>query len=531
MTTGTIAPRELQSLLTSNGLYACLDVRERGEFALGQIEGTTPLPRGTLESRVRTMVPSASVSIVICCDDGRRSALAATTLEAMGYAQTSILAGGIDAWRADGHPIIEGWGVRGKTYGERTAVREEVPQVTAEELAARRARGDRTVLVDVRTDEEYRRGHVPGALHVPGGELVQEAPGLPGVQESALVITCAGRTRGILGAAALRRAGMSDVFALLNGAMGWRLAGFELEAGAAEAASRAAEPSQWAQEATFRLAQAEGVRFLSVQELEALLGSDDPAYAVDVRLPGEFRAGHVPGSVSLPAGQFALMHENVIAIRNAPLVLLSDDEVRAVWAAAMCQGLGFPEVFVLKGGISGWTAAGHRLEEGDAAGEVFGLAEARREVPAMGIADLAAALERGGPPMILDVRGSGEFGLGHIPGARWLARGKLELGIDALEPDRSRPIVAVCDSGVRSALAARTLRSLGRQRVSYLDGGLASWQTAGLPTVDGLDGAAVTREEAQADVGSTLWTGALARTRADMEKYLAWEEALAHERD
>jgi 3-mercaptopyruvate sulfurtransferase SseA len=81
---------------------------------------------------------------------------------------------------------------------------------------------------------------------------------------------------------------------------------------------------------------------------------------------------------------------------------------------------------------------------------------------------------------------------------------------------------------VRSTLAAATLRSLGYTQARYVDGGLAAWREAGLPIVDGLDGADVTREEAQNDFGSTLWTGALARTRADMEQYLSWEEALAH---
>jgi 3-mercaptopyruvate sulfurtransferase SseA len=118
--------------------------------------------------------------------------------------------------------------------------------------------------------------------------------------------------------------------------------------------------------------------------------------------------------------------------------------------------------------------------------------------------------------------------MGHIPGARWLARGKLELGIAALAPDRSMPIVAVCDTGVRSTLAAATLRDLGYTNVRYLDGGIAAWRSAGLAIVDGLEGADVTRAEAQGDFGSTLWTGAMARTREDMLKYLADEEALGH---
>jgi rhodanese-related sulfurtransferase len=127
---------------------------------------------------------------------------------------------------------------------------------------------------------------------------------------------------------------------------------------------------------------------------------------------------------------------------------------------------------------------------------------------------------------VLDVRGSGEFGMGHLPGARWLARGKLELGIDSMAPDKTAPVVTACDTGVRAALAAATLRALGYHGARYLDGGLAAWQRDGSPIEEGLEGADVSVAEAQGDFGHTLWSGAMQRTRADMENYLSWEENL-----
>jgi rhodanese-related sulfurtransferase len=127
---------------------------------------------------------------------------------------------------------------------------------------------------------------------------------------------------------------------------------------------------------------------------------------------------------------------------------------------------------------------------------------------------------------VLDVRGSGEFGMGHLPGARWLARGKLELAMAAMVPDRATPVVTVCDTGRRSALAAATLRALGYDAARYLAGGVPAWQSAGLPVEEGLEGADVSVAEAQGDFGHTLWSGAMQRTRADMENYLTWEENL-----
>jgi rhodanese-related sulfurtransferase len=278
--------------------------------------------------------------------------------------------------------------------------------------------------------------------------------------------------------------------------------------------------------ATRELAAKAQVRASSLPDFQKLRASGDPYYAVDIRLPAEYRAGHLPGAIPIPTGQFALQHENFLAVRHAPVVIIADDEIRPVWAAAQCQELGFSDVRVLEGGISAWTAAGHDLETGDMPTDTFGLDDARRQVYSVDARTLDA--ERARDQLLLDVRGSGEFGMGHIPGARWLARGKLELGIAALAPDRSIPIVAVCDSGVRSALAAATLHDLGYTNVRCLDGGIAAWRSAGLPIDDGLEGADVTRAEAQGDFGSTLWSGAMARTREDMLKYLADEEALGH---
>jgi rhodanese-related sulfurtransferase len=502
-----------------------LDVRERGEFALGQIPGATPLPRGLIELRLPRVVPDVGWPLVLCCDDGRRSALAATTIEAMGYGDVRVLAGGLGVWRASGRPVIEGWGVPGKAYGERVAAA-GVPQVTAEELAARRARGEPVTVVDVRTEEEYLRGHVPGAYHVPGGQLVREVPALLDRLDAPVVVSCAGRTRGILGAALLREAGLSNVQALLNGAMGWHLAGYELEEGPGRGRPAVAPEAHaaWTAEATARLIRDESIRFIAPAAFTALRASE-PHYVVDVRLPEEYRAGHVQGSISLPAGQLALHYENWLAVPSLPVLVVADDPVRPVWAAALLARLGFTDVRVLEGGIPAVVAQGHGLEASDGQPDVFGLERARQAAAGVAPRTLAEEL-RSGRVAVLDVRGSGEFGMGHLPGARWLARGKLELGVGAMVPDRATPVVAVCDTGVRAALAAATLRALGYGDARYLDGGLPAWQNAGLPIEEGLEGADVSVAEAQGDFGHTLWRGAMQRTRADMENYLTWEENL-----
>lgn len=530
MKVGEITPDALQGLLHSDSPRACIDVRERGEFALEHIPGTTPLARGTLEYRVETMIPSRRIPTVVCCDDGRRSHLAGSTLREMGYEDVRILAGGLERWRAGGFPTRQGWGVTGKEYGEKVAATKAPPEITAEELALSRSYGQKIVVADVRSEEEFVRGHVPAAYSVPGGQLLMELPRLPVGPESKLVISCAGRTRGILGAQMLREAGLRNVYVLKNGSMGWWLAGYELEEG--EGSERPEQPSKdvadWVERASRTLIEEEKIRFISAEELEKLRTSGEVLYAVDVRLPGEFYAGHVPGSFSLPAGQVALAHENFIAVRHALIVVLADDEVRPVWAAALCQRLGFGRVAVLQGGIDAWARRGGILEKGEPARMVHGLEKARTHVSAVKALGLRELIEHKKGIVILDVRGSGEFGFGHIPAARWLSRGKLELEIEKVLPAKKKPVITVCDSGVRSLLAAATLKSLGYLNVEYLERGLGAWQKEGLPLADGLEGTGVTLEEAQGDFGHTLFRGALKKSRSQMERYLSWEEALGH---
>ncbi len=519
----TIDPPALQALLASDEPFACIDVRERGEFARAQIAGTNPVNRGALELRLPMMAPDPRVPVVILCDDGRRSALAADTLGRMGYSDVRVLAGGVEAWQRQGLPVRSGWGVHGKEYGERVAHGGAVTHMTAPELARRRAAGEDVVVVDVRSREEYLRGHVPGTYHIPGGNLLLDAPRLPLTDRSTLVVSCAGRTRGILGAKLLHDNGFDRVYALENGVMGWFLSGHDIAEGAGREVPAAASPARVAriQRATDALASAENVRRCPLDSFQGVYDSGATFYLVDVRLPEEFDAGHVPRAISLPLGQMALAHENFLAVRAAPVFLISDDDLRPVWAAALLQQLGFREVSILDRGLRGWRDAGLPLEQGAPDPAVFGLEEARGRARFTGAAGLQAHLDAGG--LALDVRSIGEYGFAHIPGTRWLPRGRLELDIAATAPDKDTSVVVVCDNAVRSTLAAGTLQTLGYTAVQVLEGGTRAWESHGRALEDGLEGTGVSTEDAQADFGHSVWTGALGKTREDMERYLSWE--------
>ncbi len=79
-----------------------VDVREPDETASGSIVDSTLIPRGMLELQIENAVPDRSSEIVVMCAGGTRSALAAVTLQQMGYEHVTSLAGGFNAWKDAG---------------------------------------------------------------------------------------------------------------------------------------------------------------------------------------------------------------------------------------------------------------------------------------------------------------------------------------------------------------------------------------------------------------------------------------------
>lgn len=108
------------------------------------------------------------------------------------------------------------------------------------------------------------------------------------------------------------------------------------------------------------------------------------------------------------------------------------------------------------------------------------LAEAAAKVPFMSIAGLAERIAaRANDFVILDVRESDAYEAGHVPNARHVPRGQLELRINQAFPDPTLRILTVCEFGKISTLAAATLRELGFNRATALDGGMKAWREAG----------------------------------------------------
>ncbi len=519
-----ISPEELKDLLAGKDRFALIDVRDPGEYNSSHIPGSSLIPRRLLEFQIAQAVPAKGVTVVVCDDDGRRAALAAKSLEGMGYTGVSVLSGGINRWVSRDLPTEWGSNVPSKDFGEKMEVVHHVPEIDATELNRWIEEGRKLVILDTRTPEEYQRFCIPGGRSVPGGELAYRITDITKDldPDTTVVVNCAGRTRSIIGTRALQRMGVSNAVGLKNGTSGWVLAGFELESGAdrVELPQVSSEGLAAAEAYAERAAAEDGVRFLNVEELQEKMArrGEDNVYLIDVRTQEEYEGGHIPGFNWFPGGQVVQRSDDVAVVKNAPIVFACDGRARSTLVASWYRQMGMEEVYAVvdgeNGGTGAWTAAGLQLETGRPASVVVGLEEAMERVPTVS----PQGLHWGGGKGVIFVDTSQEFSRGHVPGARWIPRGWLEIYVGDAIPDLETPIAVSCSDGQLSILTAATLLDMGYRNVWALDGGMAAWRGRRLPVEEGLTG--VTR--APTDM---VYSGP-DRNYADMMNYLRWETAL-----
>ena len=182
-------------------------------------------------------------------------------------------------------------------------------EVEAKDLAARLRRGEKFLILDSRTPEEFRRFCIPGGRSVPGGELALRITDLTKDLDgdTTVIVNCAGRTRSIIGARVLQRMGLANVYGLKNGTAGWLLAGERLESGSERVDLPDPSPEALAAAEAYaaKLAAEDGVRYLDVPGLAGVMARarTETVYLIDVRTREEYTAGHIPRVPLVPGGR------------------------------------------------------------------------------------------------------------------------------------------------------------------------------------------------------------------------------------
>jgi hydroxyacylglutathione hydrolase len=180
------------------------------------------------------------------------------------------------------------------------------------------------------------------------------------------------------------------------------------------------------------------------------------AHMLDVRPVVDFAEGHFPGALNVPISGSSFSTKAAFVVEDGPIVVSASSATEAAQAIRSLRSVGLLDIagYVLRGGT-----------------ETLGLVT---------IDELDGLLADGAE--LIDVREKDERDTGYIAGSRNIPYRLLVLGESDLP--RDRPIVTICETGPRAAIAASILAARGFDARPVVDGGIDSWAAAGKPTVE-----------------------------------------------
>jgi rhodanese-related sulfurtransferase len=358
--TPRIPAAELKALKESGTNMVILDSRPFEEYRRMSIPGGIDSPGAELAFRVHDQAPDPDTLVVVNCAGRTRSIIGAQSLINAGIPNKVVaLKDGTMGWELAGFqcehgaqhrappPSRDGL-ARARAAAGRVAKRFRVKFATrAQAKAWLRDAARTTYLLDVRSPEEYAAGHIAGARHAPGGQLVQSTDEYCAVRNARIVLCDPERVRAVMTASWLIQLGWRDVFVLApeghDGFSGWPVA-----RGTARgpitgglAPWRTVSPEQW---------------------FQRMRGQSDCA-AIDFATSLHYRDKHVP--YAWWAVRARLAEVKTFVFNPRALLLTSEDGVLARLAAPEAAAL-WPsaEISVLAGGNAAWFAAGLPIEKG-----------------------------------------------------------------------------------------------------------------------------------------------------------------------
>jgi len=350
--TPSIAAEELERWLHTGADVVVLDSRPLEEYARMSIPTAINVPGAELVLRARDVARSPETTVVINCAGRTRSIIGAQSLINAGLPNKVVaLRNGTMGWQLAGFACESGNSRRAtdisasglawaKSAASRVASRYGIEHIDAATLKSWQQDRERTLyLFDVRDPDEYRAGHVAGAVSAPGGQLVQATDQYIGTLGARIVLVDDAEVRALMTASWLRQMGFRDVFVLAE-------RGSETEFPKPPVLGFAPRP-----ELEIRPA-----------ELDTLLAREG-ATVIDLSLSRAYRRAHVPGA------WFAIRSRLERALAAIPpreqWVLTSEDGILAGLAVPELSALTDLPVRYLAGGNAAWSAAGLPLAAGE----------------------------------------------------------------------------------------------------------------------------------------------------------------------
>ena len=355
------------------------------------------------------------------------------------------------------------------------------------ELSALRESQPGLALFDIRESAEFESGHIRGATSLPRRMIELRATTLVPVLSTPIVVYGDDSPRAGFAAERLEQLGYKDVAVLSGGFAAWEAAGLKTSHGTNVPSKAFGE----------KVAH-EPLASIEPADLHSRMAAGEQFTIVDVRTPGEYGSGSIPGAINAEGVELVLRAPDLARVGN-PIVVTCAGRTRSIIAGRTIGEMGVGPVYRLDNGTMGWMLAGHELSAGTAtasmpspdsveSAESFG-ARLRNEanIPLIGVSELLSLKERSAEDTLylFDVRAVSEYEAGHVPGAEALPGGQAIQRADDFIPVRNGTVVLICDGTARSSVTAYWLSRLGYLDARVLDGGVVAWRTAGQPLENG----------------------------------------------
>ncbi len=208
-TPAPLTPRAVEVAIAEGAIL--VDARTNEQFDEAHIPGAISASAYDtgFATKVAQVVPGEVELIVVAASDGYELE-AAELLASVGLRVRGFLDGGMTAWRSEERPV------------------KRIELIDVDALARRLASDDGVLVLDVRDDDEFERGHIPGSLHVPYGHLLERLGELP--RDRTIAAVCSGGKRSGLAASLLQREGYDSVIHVAHGGTGtWQRRGHPVE--------------------------------------------------------------------------------------------------------------------------------------------------------------------------------------------------------------------------------------------------------------------------------------------------------------
>lgn len=213
----------------------------------------------------------------------------------------------------------------------------------------------------------------------------------------------------------------------------------------------------------------------------ALLAHEELAL-IDVREEDPFAQEHPLFAANISLSKLELEIYARVPRRDTAITVYDDGEGLASIAAERLQTLGYSDVALLEGGLSGWREAGGELfRDVNVPSKAFGeLVESVRHTPSLGAEEVQALLDAKADVVVLDARRFDEYQTMSIPGGISVPGAELVLRVAELAPNPDTQVIVNCAGRTRSIIGTQSLVNAGIPNpVAALRNGTIGWTLAG----------------------------------------------------